>query len=74
VRILFASSETIPFAKTGGLADVAGTLPTALAQNGHEVFFILPKYRQVDENRFHLTKEGWVLKVPIFQKRETAEV
>ena len=45
MKILFASSEAVPFAKTGGLADVAGVLPKALAQMGHEVNLILPKYR-----------------------------
>ena len=36
MNILFAVSEATPFAKTGGLADVAGALPTALAMRGHQ--------------------------------------
>lgn len=45
MKILIASSEAQPFIKTGGLADVAGTLPVALKKAGVDVRVILPKYR-----------------------------
>lgn len=45
MRILMVTSEAVPFAKTGGLADVAGALPAALQQLGHEVAVVLPLYR-----------------------------
>jgi starch synthase len=45
VRIVFVASEGVPFSKTGGLADVVGALPHALAASGHEVSVILPRYR-----------------------------
>lgn len=46
MKILLASSEVVPLAKTGGLADVCGALPLALAELGHQVAVILPEYRQ----------------------------
>jgi starch synthase len=46
-RILMVSSEATPFAKTGGLADVAGALPAALQSLGYEVAVVLPRYRQI---------------------------
>jgi starch synthase len=45
MRILFAASEVYPFSKTGGLADVAGALPEALAGLGHHVLVVTPWYR-----------------------------
>ncbi len=47
MNILFAVSEATPFAKTGGLADVAGALPTALAERGHRVHLFLPLYQEI---------------------------
>jgi starch synthase len=44
LNILIAASEAVPYAKTGGLADVAGALPKALARLGHKVSAVLPRY------------------------------
>jgi len=60
MRILYASSEVVPFAKTGGLADVAGALPAALARLGHDVKVVMPKYAAVDERRWGLAHQGHV--------------
>ena len=49
MKILYAASEAVPFCKTGGLADVAGSLPPALAEQGAETAVILPLYRRVRE-------------------------
>src|SRR5271165_5347394 len=48
MRILFVASEALPFAKTGGLADVIEALPRALVKLGHEVAVFLPRYRGVE--------------------------
>ena len=49
MKVLYAASEAVPFCKTGGLADVAGSLPPALAAQGVETAVILPLYRLVKE-------------------------
>ncbi len=46
MHIAFVASECVPYSKTGGLADVVGALPRALANLGHEVSVYLPRYRQ----------------------------
>jgi len=46
MHIAFAASECVPFSKTGGLADVVGALPRALAAAGHQVSVYVPRYRQ----------------------------
>lgn len=47
MRIVHIASEAVPFAKTGGLADVAGALPLAQAAQGHDVHLIIPYYDQI---------------------------
>lgn len=54
LRILIVSTEVVPFAKTGGLADVTGALSKILSRMGCEVKTILPKYKMVDEKRYNL--------------------
>ena len=46
MHIGFVASECVPFSKTGGLADVVGALPRAVAGLGHQVSLYLPRYRQ----------------------------
>ncbi len=55
MRILFAASEALPYAKTGGLADVIEALPRALVKLGHEVAVFLPLYRGVKAAAISLT-------------------
>ena len=54
MHIVFAASECVPFAKTGGLADVVGALPPELVKLGHQVTVYLPLYASV---RRHLDAE-----------------
>ncbi len=47
MKVLFCTSEAVPFAKTGGLADVSGALPAALAQLGYDVHLAMPRYGSI---------------------------
>ncbi len=58
VRIVFVSPEMAPFAKVGGLADVVGSLPSALRRLGHRVSVILPLYGDVPRGRLGLRPTG----------------
>jgi len=49
MNILMVASEALPFAKTGGLADVVGALPAALVRLGHAVDVVMPRYRGMPE-------------------------
>ncbi len=54
LKILFVTSEIVPFVKTGGLADVSSALPQMLSELGHEVRIVIPKYGAVDDRRFKI--------------------
>ncbi|MBI4550763.1 MAG: glycogen synthase, partial [Candidatus Latescibacteria bacterium] len=76
MRITFLSPEVVPFAKTGGLADVAGALPKALAGLGLHVDVIMPKYGTIDTAKFGLTRVASPasFSVPVGSRTETASV
>ncbi len=74
MRIVIAASEAVPFAKTGGLADVVGALPVALKRLGLDVSVIIPAYRSIAADRFRLTRTEWTLQVPISKQTVTASV
>jgi starch synthase len=58
MKILIAASEVVPFAKTGGLADVAGALPLSLEDQGQEVIIVMPKYKVIDAAKFNIKRTG----------------
>ncbi|MCM8780745.1 MAG: glycogen synthase GlgA [Candidatus Omnitrophica bacterium] len=56
MKILICASEVVPFAKTGGLADVAGALPIALEELGHQLIISLPYYQSIQSSKFKIQK------------------
>ncbi len=64
MNVVFASSEVVPFAKTGGLADVSGALPRELASLGNQVTVFMPAYACV----FHSGQEIYLSRI-IFRGR-----
>lgn len=65
LRVLFLSAEVVPFAKTGGLADVAGSLPKALKKLGVDVRVGMPRYGRIDKAKFGLTEALAPFPVPM---------
>lgn len=55
LKILFISAEVAPFAKTGGLADVAGSLPQILKEMGHDVRVAMPGYKIIGSSQNYVT-------------------
>ncbi|MGC9347287.1 MAG: glycogen synthase GlgA, partial [Anaerolineae bacterium] len=55
-KIAMVASECVPFAKTGGLADVVGSLPQALKALGHDVMVVMPKYASIDASKHKLRR------------------
>ena len=65
MHVVFAASEGVPFAKTGGLADVAGALPRALERQGHHASLFLPAYRRTWTAGPELVDTGVTLQIPV---------
>jgi starch synthase len=65
MKVLLAASEVVGFAKTGGLADVAGSLPPALERRGHTCAVILPLHRSARTGTIPVGPTGHTLTVPV---------
>ncbi len=74
LKVLFLSAEVDPYAKTGGLADVAGSLPKAIRRLGHDVRVVMPAYRQVDKQRFGLQQVLPPFQVPLGEETPSATI
>ena len=68
MKVLLASSEVVPFAKTGGLADVCGALPVELAKREVEVAVFLPAYRSTRDVGLEFQDTGIEFQIPIGSK------
>jgi starch synthase len=64
LHIAFGTTEVLPFSKTGGLADVAASLPKAMAGRGHRVAVITPLYKHIDTDEHQMAQRLTVLEVP----------
>lgn len=74
MNLVFVTSEAVPFAKTGGLADVCGALPMALAKAGHDVSVIMPAYRQARMSGQVIQETPVRIDVPIASKLVSGKV
>ncbi|MFM8414095.1 MAG: glycogen synthase GlgA [Planctomycetota bacterium] len=74
MRVLEVASEAVPFAKTGGLADVAGALPGALGRIGCEVTLVIPGYREALASGLPIEPAGLEFEVPIGTRRPLARI
>ncbi|HTI14585.1 MAG TPA: glycogen synthase [Dictyobacter sp.] len=72
LKVLVLAAEIEPFAKVGGLAEVVGALPKSLQALGHDVRLVMPRYRQVDLQHFHL--ETILENVPVPMGKYRAQV
>ncbi|HJT57260.1 MAG TPA: glycogen/starch synthase, partial [Ktedonobacteraceae bacterium] len=71
LKILMLAAEAVPFAKVGGLADVVGALPKALQNLGHDVRVVMPRYGQINTERFKLEPvvEALTVQMSSFQEQ-----
>ncbi|MCQ2978903.1 MAG: glycogen synthase GlgA [Clostridia bacterium] len=73
-NILMVSSEAVPFAKSGGLADVAGTLPKAIVDNGYDIRVVLPLYKTIKDKYRKDMKKLCSFNVRLGWRNQTANI
>jgi starch synthase len=74
LKVLLLAAEAVPFAKTGGLADVAGSLPKAIRALGHDIRVAMPRYGRIDPEKFELREVLPAFPVPMNKQVEEAAV
>jgi starch synthase len=74
MKILLASSELHPYSKTGGMADMVGSLAKALAHAGQQVGVVTPLYRGIRDRFPDIQKFNWYMELPLGPRRVQAEV
>ncbi|MEE8449377.1 MAG: glycogen synthase GlgA [Thermodesulfobacteriota bacterium] len=74
ITIVHISSEVVPFAKSGGLADVAGSLPVALSKLGQNVAVFMPYHRSVGQGRHKVTEIGCRFPVAVADSQQEASL
>ncbi len=74
MHIVFISAEVYPFSKVGGLGDVVGTLPAALARAGHRVQVISPRYSNISIPEHHLQNRQIDFTVRIGEKSHSSQI
>ena len=74
LKVLFLAAEVVPFAKTGGLADVAGALPKVLKEWDHDIRVAMPRYGFINREQFNLHEILKEVPVPMNGRMETAAI
>ncbi|KAF1856359.1 hypothetical protein Lal_00049274 [Lupinus albus] len=69
-KVLFVAAEAVPFIKTGGLADVIGSLPKELVKEGVDARVILPKYSEIPSHYREIMEPVHILEVPVGWRRQ----
>ena len=74
MKVVYISPEVVPFAKTGGLADIAGAIPKYLQRLGIEMTVIMPFYNIIKKSQYHLTKTDIRFDVKIGDNHKSGNV
>ena len=74
LKILLLAAEAVPFAKTGGLADMAGSLPKAIKALGHDIRVAMPRYGRISVEKFGLEEVLSPFPVPMDDTTEPARI
>jgi len=70
LKVLFVSSEVFPLIKTGGLADVSGSLPSALLRLGCDIRILMPGYSSVLEKLKDVSQLTTIKGLPVINEAE----